>query len=177
MPKIELTPATRTDLPVMQAMASYYVYDMSEFLGDQPGWEFPDSGAYECDDLRPYFEDPKAFPHVIRVSGELAGFAIVNGRGSDAEVEFNMAQFFVHRKFKGRGVGAYATTECFRRYRGLWEVMVIPGNRGAHAFWRRVIGAFTGGAFTEQRRRVRHLGDSEQDIFRFVTTYPSGSRT
>ena len=66
------------------------------------------------DDLRPYFENPKTHPHLIRVSDELAGFAIVDDRGSDPEVDFNMAQFFVHRKFKGRGVGAHAATTCFR---------------------------------------------------------------
>jgi len=167
MPTIELVPAVHTDLPVMQAMASYYVYDMSEFLGDLPGWEFPDTGAYECDDLSPYFADARTHPFLIRVSGELGGFAIVDGRGSEPEVDFNMAQFFVHRKFKGRGVGAYVATECFRRYPGLWDVMVIPGNRGAHGFWRRVIAAFTEGALEERRRRVPHLGNSEQDIFRF----------
>jgi predicted acetyltransferase len=166
---IELVPATLSDLPIMQAMASYYVYDMSEFLGDAPGWAFPDTGVYECDDLRPYFEDAKASPCFIRVSGELAGFAIVNTLGSDPTVEFNMAQFFVHRKFKGRGVGAYAATACFRRYRGLWEVMVIPGNRGALAFWRKVVGTFTNDSFSEQQRRVPHLANSAQDILRFTT--------
>jgi ribosomal-protein-alanine N-acetyltransferase len=166
---IQLVPAALADLPVMQTMASYYVYDMSEFLGDTPGWEFPDSGAYECEDLRPYFEDREAHPHFIRVSGELAGFAIVDTRGCDAEADFNMAQFFVHRKFKGRGVGASAATDCFQRYVGLWDVMVIPGNRGAHAFWKRTIGGFTQGAFEESRRRVLHLGDAEQDVFRFRT--------
>jgi len=101
---IELVHATLVDLPVMQAMASYYVYDMSEFLGELPGWNFPDSGAYECEDLRPYFEDPNARTFFIRVSKELAGFAIVNDKGSDPDVAFNMAQFFVHRKFKGRAL-------------------------------------------------------------------------
>ena len=167
---IELKPATLDDLPAMQTMASYYVYDMSEFLGDAPGWDFPDSGAYECDDLRPYFEDSKAFPCFIRVSGELAGFVIVNASGSDPLAEFNMAQFFVHRKFKGRGVGRYAATACFQRHKGLWNVMVIPGNRGAHAFWTRTISEFTAGAFEEGRRRVAHLDDSEQDVFRFDTS-------
>ena len=34
---VELVPATRNDLAVMQAMGSYFVYDMSEFLSDLSG--------------------------------------------------------------------------------------------------------------------------------------------
>ncbi len=166
---IELVTATLNDLPVMQAMGGYYVYDMSEFLGDLPGWEFPDTGRYECDDLGPYFENPKAHPLFIRVSGEMAGFAIVDDKGNDPEVEFNMGQFFVHRKFKGRGVGAHVAMTCFRQYRGVWNVMVIPGNRAAHEFWHRVINAFTNAVFSESRCRVLHLGNSEQDVFKFRT--------
>jgi hypothetical protein len=45
--------------------------------------------------------------------------------------------------------------------------MVIPQNRGAHAFWKRTIGAFTGGDFEEARRTIAHLGNSQEDVFRF----------
>ena len=165
--QVELSQATIEQLPIMQRMGSYYVYDMSEYVGDEPGWAFPDAGEYECDDFRPYFEDPAATPFFIRVDGELAGFAIVNRQGSTPDVEYNMAQFFVHRKFKGRGIGAQAARECFQRFRGIWDVMVIPQNVGAHAFWKRTISSFTDGDFQETRRSVRHLGNSEQDVFGF----------
>jgi len=165
--RFELSEATIEQLPIMQRMGSYYVYDMSEYVGDEPGWEFPDTGDYECDDFRAYFEDPEASPFFIRVDGELAGFAIVNRQGSTSEVEYNMAQFFIHRKFKGRGIGALAARECFQRFRGTWDVMVIPLNVGAHAFWRRTISSFTDGNFEETRLSVHHLGNSEQDVFRF----------
>jgi [ribosomal protein S5]-alanine N-acetyltransferase len=151
----------------MQRMGSYYVYDMSEYVGDEPDWAFPDTGDYECDDFRPYFEDSGATPFFIRVDGELAGFAVVDRRGATPEVDYNMAQFFVLRKFKGRGVGAQAARQCFERYRGLWDVMVIPQNRGAHEFWKRIIAAFSNGDFQEARRTVAHLGNSEEDVFRF----------
>ena len=47
--------------------------------------------------------------------------------------------------------------------------MVIPGNRAAHEFWHRVINAFTNAVFSESRCRVLHLGNSEQDVFKFRT--------
>ena len=151
----------------MQRMGSYYVYDMSEYVGSEPGWAFPDTGDYECDDFRPYFEDPLTSAFFIRVNGELAGFAIVDQKGSTPDVDHNMAQFFVHRKFKRRGVGVRAAHQCFRQFRGAWEVMVIPQNTGAYAFWKQAVSAFTNGDFQESRRRVAHLANSEQDVFRF----------
>ena len=167
--RVELREAALAELPIMQRMGRYYVYDMSEYVGGQPGWEFPDSGDYECDDFRPYFDDPQATPFFIRADGELAGFAIVDRRGSTPQADFNMAQFFVIRKFKGRGVGANAAAECFKRFRGVWDVMVIPENVGAHAFWEKTIDRFTGSQFQKVRRTVAHLGNSEQDVFRFQT--------
>src|SRR5580704_4060572 len=140
--QVELREAAIDQLPVMQRMGSYYVYDMSEYVGGEPGWEFPETGDYECDDFHPYFNDAQATPLFIRVDGELAGFAIVDRKGSTPDVDFNMAQFFVHRKFKGQSVGANAARQCFQRFRGVWEVMVIPLNTGAHSFWTRTISAF-----------------------------------
>ena len=49
--KVELRKAAIEQLPVMQRMGSYYVYDMSEYVGGEPGWAFPDTGDYECDDF------------------------------------------------------------------------------------------------------------------------------
>ncbi|MHB8530501.1 MAG: GNAT family N-acetyltransferase [Caulobacteraceae bacterium] len=165
----ELVEASLADLPVMQAMATYYVYDMSEFVGREPGWKFPETGLYECESLRPYFEDPDAHPHLVRVAGELAGFAIVDTKGSGPEVEFNMAQFFVHRKFKGRGVGLDAARQCFERFAGAWEVNVIPANRGAFAFWSRIIPQCAKGVVEQSRRPAPHLRGAVKDFFRFRT--------
>ncbi len=132
--KVELHKAALEQWPVMQRMERYYIYDLSEYVGREPGWQFPETGDYECVDLRPCFEDPQSHPFFIRVDGELAGFAIVDHRGSAPENEHSMAQFFVHRKFKGLRVGSQAARACFERFRGAWEVTVIPTNSGAYAF-------------------------------------------
>ena len=167
--RCELVPATLAELPVMQTMATYYVYDISEYCGDEAGWGFSETGLYECSDLKPYFEDPAAHPYFIRVAGELAGFAIVDTKGSTEDIAFNMAQFWVHRKFKGRGVGADAARQCFARFPGLWEVNVIPANLGAFAFWRRIIHRSAIGPVAEGRRPAPHLGGAIKDLFRFRT--------
>jgi len=172
---IELLDATLADLPVLQTMATYYVYDISEFMGGEADWVFPETGLYEGPSFQPYFDDPEASLSLIRVAGELAGFAIVDTKGSTPDVQFNMAQFWVHRKFKGRGVGAFAAGACFARFLGLWEVNVIPKNTAAFAFWRRTIHRLAVGPVEEARRPAPHLRGAIKDIFRFRTSASAGT--
>ena len=60
-----------------------------------------------------------------------------------------MAEFFVVRPLRGRGVGAAAARALFDRFGGRWEVRQTESNAPALAFWRAVIAAYTGGAFSE----------------------------
>ena len=43
----------------------------------------------------------------MRYQNEIVGFVIIDKKGSDSEIDFNMAQFFVLRKFKNKGIGCY----------------------------------------------------------------------
>jgi predicted acetyltransferase len=70
----------------------------------------------------------------------LAGFALINEQThSGLRADRNMAEFFILRKHRGRGVGCVAAHAIFSRYRGLWEVAVSRKNHGALIFWRRAI--------------------------------------
>ena len=63
--KIMLIPASLEQYPVLQNMARFYVYDISEYLGHEQGWEIPADGLYECLDFRKYWDDEHAFPFLI----------------------------------------------------------------------------------------------------------------
>lgn len=165
--KIKLIPATLEDYPVIQNMGRFYVYDMSEYLGKDEGWEIPENGLYECIDFKKYWEDKNSFPFLVRYQNEIIGFAIIDKKGSNAEIDFNMAQFFILRKFKNKGIGKYVAQECFKKFPGRWEVMVIPGNEGAYRFWRSTIKNYTNNNFTEYTRDIAHFNNSRKNIFKF----------
>lgn len=75
--------------------------DMSQYLGHQPGWEMPLDGLYECIDFKMYWDNPKTqFPFLIYYQDEIAGFVIIDKKGMHAGIDFNIAQFFIIRKFK-----------------------------------------------------------------------------
>ena len=165
--KIQLIPVLLDDYPIIQNLARFYAYDMSEFWGGNPGWEVPENGLYECIDFRKYWEDPYAFPFLIRYDGELAGFAIVNKSGSEPGIDFVMAQFFIMRKFKRQGIGRQVAYQCFDRFPGVWEVMVFPGNEGSYRFWRAVIKHYCGHPLIEYTRQIAHFSNKTYNIFKF----------
>jgi ribosomal-protein-alanine N-acetyltransferase len=165
--EIKLIPATLNDYPSIQNMGRFYVYDMSEYLGKEEGWEIPEDGLYECIDFKKYWEDKSSFPFLVRYQNEIVGFVIIDKKGSDSEIDFNMAQFFILRKFKNKGIGSYIAQECFKKFPGIWEVMVIPGNEGAYRFWRAAIKNYTQNNFTEYTRDIPHFNNSRKNIFKF----------
>jgi ribosomal-protein-alanine N-acetyltransferase len=160
---ITLIPASIEDHPLVQNMARFYVYDMSLYMG----WEMPEDGLYECIDFKHYFEEKNSFPFLIRVSNELAGFVIINKTGSTSDVEWNMSQFFVIRKFQNKGIAKNAAFQCFKKFPGTWEVMVMLGNEGAYLFWRKIIKEYTHNHFEEATKPVAYLNNETRNLFKF----------
>lgn len=167
MDRFQLVPAQLSDYPIIQNMARFYVYDMSEYMGDDDDWRIPEDGLYECFDLKKYWEQQETYPFIIRHNVEIAGFVIIDKKGSDDKVDYNMAQFFILRKFKNKGVGRQVAYECFNRFKGLWEVRILPQNLGGYQFWKKVITAYTDHRFQEYVSQVRHLDNAERIIFHF----------
>ena len=58
-----------------------------------------------------------------------------------------MAEFFVLRKFRRRGIGRLAAHQLFARYPGLWRVYQEAGNLPAQSFWREVVSRYTHNQF------------------------------
>jgi predicted acetyltransferase len=135
---------------------------LSELSASKTGL-FPALGewdARESEFLAGWFADPAAHPFVILDDGHRAGFALVARPPAfpRTTVEFRMAEFFVARTSRRRGVGALAATLLFNRFAGDWEVLEDEQNRPALQFWRRVISRQTSGRFSETRNggEVRH---------------------
>jgi predicted acetyltransferase len=127
---IEVVEALDDDRTVIRRLLQLYHYDFSEFDGS----DVNSHGEY----LHRYFDeywtdsDRKAF--LFRVEGAVAGFALVfTGEPRD------IAEFFVMRKYRGRGVGARAAASLFGQFPGHWTVRQQRTNPGATAFWRKAI--------------------------------------
>ena len=146
---VEIIPIPEDHQAVLLQLWQLYVYDFSEM----DGGDVKEDGRYgSAVDLGEYWRDPRRHPYFVRVDGTLAGFVLVHRRGrlvDDPDVT-RMSEFFVMRKYRRRGVGALVATRIFDRFPGRWEVWEIERNVAAQAFWRRVIGRYTGGRFEER---------------------------
>ena len=145
---IDLVVATQADRPLLERLLQLYEYDYSEYAGvdvDERGL-FPTLDAGEL--LEP---EPDYHVFLIRVDGQVAGFACVTRHESYVELgeSYLVDEFLVLRKYRRRGVGERVARTLFDRFPGRWDVGTVPGNRVAQAFWRRVIDRYTGDDFRE----------------------------
>lgn len=108
-------------------------------------------GHREPDQVRNWFGDPAATLVTILDSMNPAGFALV-ARQTHASrtADYRMADFFIAREARRRGVGQAAVRLILDRFAGKWEVVEYSRNPRAVAFWRKAIATYTKGAYQER---------------------------
>jgi predicted acetyltransferase len=128
-----------------------YLHDLSEF--DEGYYHLNEYGLWEPDHLPSWLDEKEDWPLLIVAEGRRVGFALVNQAPSPhirLDRDFRMSEFFVLRSGRRTGVGQQAAYLVFDRFRGRWELNVLPRNLEAISFWRGVITGYTDGCFTEQ---------------------------
>lgn len=141
---LEVRPADKTDRLPIQHMLELYSHDLSDF------WDMElDCHGLFGYRLDKYWMNPKCHPFIFFANQHPAGFALVDDSVSLPENEIWMAQFFVVRGHRRKGLAELAARTIFDRIRGKWEIGQVPKNLPAQAFWRRVIGNYTSGKFVE----------------------------
>lgn len=115
-------------------------------------------GHREPDQLVRWFGDSNAHAVTILFGDERVGFAMVNQRGrapaandpAGVKPEFSMAEFFIARTWRRRGIGAQAVRLILDRFTGRWLITEHLRNTAAVKFWRRVVAAYTGSQYQER---------------------------
>ena len=79
------------------------------------------------------------------------GFALILHRPPGArDIDYRMAEFFIARSARRRGLGRSAVRLILDRFAGRWEVIEYQRNPGAVAFWRRIVADYTKGDYRER---------------------------
>jgi predicted acetyltransferase len=128
----------------------FYLHDLSEF--DDGYYHLDQRGRWSPDHLPSWLESDGDHPLILVEAGRRVGFALVNRAPSQhvgPGLDFRMAEFFVLRAHRGRGIGRRAVFALFDRFQGKWEIFELPRNTAAIRFWRRVIGEYSSGRFAE----------------------------
>ena len=167
---VTLDALSESDAELLGNLLELYVHDLSAIflqveLGPNGRFGYPHlaylSGA----------DGKRAF--VIRCEGRVAGFALVK-RGSPASDDpdvLDVAEFFVLRRFRARGVGRVAAERLWSDLPGSWVVRASARNPAAVAFWRRVVTGYTRGSAAASTRRI---GTDDWTVFAFDSNQRQG---
>ncbi len=103
-----------------------------------------------------WFTHDQSHPLIILNGSEPVGFALVTRprirSAGEPAADYRMSEFFILKEHRRAGMGRDAATLIFDRFAGSWEIVEYSRNPGAVAFWRRVIGNYSTGSFTERSR-------------------------
>ncbi len=142
---INLEPILLEQKSVFMQMMELYMYDFSEF-SDADINEYGYFGYSRIDD---YWNEEGRYPFFIRVDEKLAGLVLVRSccEYNDLPNPHNIAEFFVMKKYRRKGVGNVAAMKVFDMFPGSWEVSQWTNNLSAQNFWKQVISEYTKGKY------------------------------
>ena len=171
--RVELVPATLEQAPILANLLELYAHDFSEFHPIELGAD----GRFGYKRLSSYWSERGRHPFLAKVDGRLAGLVLVStgseiagSKTTESEIAgsktvWDMAEFFVVRRYRRRRVGTELARQVWRRFPGPWEVRVKESNQAARLFWQRAISEFVGAPVVPVR--VEKSGEL-WDVFSFV---------
>lgn len=145
--EIEILQASLPDKPVLENLMQLYVYDFTEYTGD----DADEQGRFTAEHLELYWVEPGRYPFRVAVDGKHAGFVLVRAvtGPQDGQVIHHIAEFFIMKKYRRQHIGQQVAWRIFDRFPGAWHVAEMEENHPAQKFWRCIINQYTGGAYQE----------------------------
>lgn len=142
---ISVEPILIEQKSVFIQMMELYNYDFSEFSDDDIN-EYGYFGYSRIDD---YWNEEGRYPFFIRVDGKLAGLVLVRSCSEYNHLSnpHNIAEFFVMKKYRRKGVGKVAAMKIFDMFPGGWEISQWANNLPAQNFWKQTINEYTNGKY------------------------------
>jgi predicted acetyltransferase len=156
MPQVSVRDGRTEDRDWIQSVYRDYLMDLApSATGLFP--MLPEIGQREPEQLDRLFAGRGARVLTVCYAEERVGFAklIAQPAGPAApapapSAEFSMAEFFIVRSWRRRGIGAQAVRLILDRFEGAWLITEHLRNEAAVRFWRRVVSAYTGGRYQER---------------------------
>ncbi|HEY4967456.1 MAG TPA: GNAT family N-acetyltransferase [Puia sp.] len=151
---IKIIKAPEEYMQIISNLLQFYTYDFSEYTGNdtEPSGLF---GVYP--DLEKYWNEENRFPYIIKQDEKDIGFVFVRQIFTGERNYFSIAEFFVMRKYRRKGIGRQVAIQILDLHRGQWEIFQMESNTSAQAFWRTVILDYTKGQFSESVENKRTI--------------------
>lgn len=138
--KIELSRATLEESAIVKRLLQLCLHD---YTSHEP---FPigDDGLFAYEWQEVYWNSPYRHPYLLRFENRLAGFVLVREREEDeaGDWRWQIAEFFILRALRGKGIGTTAALEVIQSRPGLWEISYDTANDPAPRFWASIVHTF-----------------------------------
>ena len=161
---VHVVRAGESDETTLNNLMQLYLHDFSEIDGGLISAE----GLFEYPYLSTYFAKRDRHAYLIWIDESLAGFALIK-KGSEIardDQSMDVAEFFVLRSHRLKGVGRAAFGEIVRKFPGPWIVRVQEGYQAALDFWLRAISSVS----SEFESEVIDDGRRKWIVYRFETS-------
>jgi predicted acetyltransferase len=139
----------------IQGVYPEYIEELTDLSAGNTG-VFPlygEHGPREAELFARWFRDKQSHPLLILDGTRPVGFALVSRplmTTPGGPPEYRLADFFIRRPDRRRGIGRVAAGLIFGRFSGRWLITETVGNTEAVAFWRAVLGSYTGSRYRER---------------------------
>lgn len=145
MPQVSIVEVSLDEKSILSQLIELYEYDFSEF-NDR---DVNSHGRYGYKYLDHYWTEENRHPFFVIVDQQYAGFVLVNDycylqSGKQAK---SIAEFFIMRKYRRKGIGKVVAPLVFERFPGDWEVLQHGNNDPSKVFWSGVIAEYTQGKY------------------------------
>ncbi len=144
---IKLIEASHIHKDVIKNLMQFYMYDFSEFVDV----DVEADGLFAAyKNLDEYWNDENRFSYIIQKDEIYIGFVLIRYIEEQQRNLFSIAEFFVMKKYRRKGIGKSIATQIFNSNKGKWEVFQKESNKPAQLFWNKIINDYTKGDFKER---------------------------
>jgi predicted acetyltransferase len=128
---------------ILRNMFEFYDYEFSQYLN----FEVNKEGLFRRAPVSEYLSNDEYHSFFIKSAERLLGFVIL--KITNNKSSFEIEQFFILKKYNGKGIGKQAAIKIFDQYKGNWKVTQVERNYPAQAFWRKVIQSYSNNSYRE----------------------------
>src|SRR6185437_9219507 len=149
MPQVSVRDSRAEDQAWIQQVYRDYLLDLApSATGVFP--MLPEMGQREPEQLARLFAERDARLLTVCYAGEPVGFAKIKRSAREPAAEYTLAEFFIARPWRRRGIGSQAVRLILDRFEGRWLITEHLRNEAAVSFWRQVVSSYTAGRYQER---------------------------
>lgn len=148
--EITLKPVPYKQKHILWNLLELYCYDFSEYIGS----DVNESGRFGYRYLDHYWTEKGRHPFLIMQDNIIVGFVLINQHILLPENTggFALAEFFVLKRHRRKGVGKAAAFMAFDQFPGKWEISVYRKNQPAVQFWDKAVREYTKRNYKEKEQ-------------------------